>query len=198
MTAKSLPAQQNRFWPPSTTDYGTAAAEPLLRQGDIYYNTTSLLYRKCDSATYPATWSDVGTAAKGTFVGALNQDISLINVEVVIGGFIFDGSTKQTSVFHMFGRFSPATSGDARVRLYDTGPVGGAAITPVLRSTLSINFSAGSNILDRQQGLTKTASPGVNTNTIFNTARVYELRAILDAATLGDLVKIHWAGIEVS
>jgi hypothetical protein len=61
MTTKNVPAQQNHFWPPGTTDPGSAAAEPLLRQGDIYYNTGSLKLRKCDNPTYPATWSSVGS-----------------------------------------------------------------------------------------------------------------------------------------
>lgn len=198
MTAKGTLLQQNRVWPPSTTDYGVAAAEPLLQAGDLYYNTTTTLYRKCDSAAFPATWTDVGAPAKGAFTGASNQDITLISTEVVIGGLVFDGSVKQTPVFRFVGRFSPATSGDARVRLYDVGPVGGPAIAPVLRSTLSINFSAGTNILDRSQALAKTGTPGVGADQIFNTARIYELRGILDLATSGDAVKIHWVGIEVS
>lgn len=199
MTAKSVPGQQNKVWPPAATDPGVAALEPLLLVGDTYYNTSTFLIRKCDDpSVVPAVWSDVGASSKSSFTGGTNHDETLIDVEVVMGGFVFDGSTTLSPVFRFVGIFLPATSGNARVRLYDTGPVSGPAIAPELRSELEIAYTAGGAIVDRQKGQVKSAAPGIDADEIFNTERIYELRVILDGATPGDAVKIHWAGIEVS
>lgn len=199
MTAKSIPGQQNKIWPPAATNPGVAALEPLLLVGDVYYNTVSGLLKKCDDpSVVPAVWSDVGASSKSSFTGATNHDEALLDVEVVVGGFIFDGSTTGTPYVRVVALFSPATSGNVRVRFYDTGPSGGPAIAPELRSTQIINFAAGGSIVDRTKSVGKVPAPGINADEIFNTERIYEVRVILDGATSGDAVKIHWAGIEVS
>lgn len=59
MTAKNTPLQQNRQWAPAAADYGVASTEPLLQVGDFYYNTVSRAFRKCDTAGFPALWSDL-------------------------------------------------------------------------------------------------------------------------------------------
>jgi len=199
--AKNRPGQQNKVWPPATTDWGTAAAEPLLRAGDMYFNTSSGLYRQCSSATFPATWTNVSTPPPATnfqLAGSTNEVDSLIDIEQVIGGFVFNGASYSVITHRIVARFSPGTAGNARVRLYDMGPVAGPAIVPVLRSTLSIAFADAGVMVRREATLTVSGAPGVNANQIFNTARIYEIRTILDAAGPGDALLVHWAGIEVS
>jgi hypothetical protein len=199
MPAVSFPAQQNKVWPPSATDYGVAASEPLLKAGDVYFNTGTNTYRKCENPAFPATWTDIAIIPGTNFqlTGVSNQSENLIDIERVVGGFLFNGGLYGTITFRMLARFDPGTAGNARLRLYDMGPAG-VPIVPVLRSTLSIPFASAGDIVVVSSTLTPSVVPGVNINEIFNTSRMYELRVILDSAGVGDAVLVHWAGIEVS
>lgn len=199
MPAALYPAQQNKVWPPSSSDYGVLAAEPLLKAGDLYFNTGTNTYRKCEDPTYPAAWTDIAIIPGTNFqlTGAVNQAVSLVDIEQVIGGFLFNGGLYGTITFRMQGRFSPGTAGNLRLRLYDMGAVGSPA-TPALRSTLSIAYTSADDVVVVSTALTPEASPGTNLNEIHNTSRVYELRLVLDGADAGNAGFVHWAGIEVS
>lgn len=195
------PNQQNKIWPINSQEPGVLVAEPLLAFGDLMYNTFTGRYMQCDDPTFPATWSVVGPPPPATnfqLTGATNEPETVLDVERVIGGFVLDGSAYSVITYRIIARYDPSVAGALRVRLYDMGPIAGPAIVPVLRSTLSIAAPASGDVERVEVALTASGAPGVNTDTIFNTARIYELRVILDGSDPGDEGLIHWAGIEVS
>lgn len=59
----NVPNQQNKIWPPDTTDPGVSVEEPLLKTGDLYFNTTSGAYRICTSSSFPAAWAELVPAS---------------------------------------------------------------------------------------------------------------------------------------
>jgi len=128
----------------------------------------------------------------------LNKDITLASnelvdidaTEVVIGGAYLDGSTGGTFTWEILGTYNDnGGTGvqDLDVYLYDRGP-DGTPVAGVLRSIISIDTL---DTLDRvTQTLTASGTPGVDTDTIFNTGRLYEVRAKLDAGGGVDTAKI--------
>lgn len=159
-------------------------------------------------------WGDRSTGGSGptpppsdpnvtVITGALNEEIVTSGVEIVIGGFIFDptiyaaGSTIRfrnllTIVQTGFGLGFPNA-----VRLYDRGAPG----TPeagTLRATVFAGFTSNVPVV-AQLALTPTGAPGVDLGEIFNSERMYELRAFATLDTLpGDALIVRWSGLEVS
>lgn len=149
-------------------------------------------------------WTALGGGGGGgpnQLAGALNEDEAILTVERVVGGFTFDGSTIPTgmsAILRFVGVFNNgAASGNARVRLYDLGPVAGPPVAGVLRATASIGFAIGGGLRVADVALAAVAAPGVNIGEIFDTARAYEVRVYLDSVTVGDTMKVHFAGIAV-
>jgi len=121
---------------------------------------------------------------------ASNELVDIDATEVVIGGAYLDGSTGGTFTWEILGTYNDnGGTGvqDLDVYLYDRGP-DGTPVAGVLRSTLSIDTL---DTLDRvSQTLTASGTPGVDTDTIFNTGRLYEVRAKLDAGGGVDTAKV--------
>lgn len=124
------------------------------------------------------------TAAAGgqSITMATNELVQLDQTEVVIGGGYIDGSTGGTYTWEALATQidggGGVSIGTSTIRLYDMGPDG----TPgagTLRSQLEFPTD---DALDRVSlTLTASGSPGTDTDTIFNTARMYEVRAYLDS-----------------
>lgn len=132
-----------------------------------------------------------------TITGCNNEFDNTLTVERVVGGLVLDGSSLGTLAvkFRMLGVFvNGAASGNARLRLYDMGPVAGPPVAGVLRSDVSIGHAIGGGPRLVENTLTALAAP-VNPNEIFDTARIYELRLYLDSVTVGDTMTVYWGGI---
>ena len=132
----------------------------------------------------------VGGGGSGDKTLASNIVADLDATEVVVGGAYIDGSTGGTYSWEMLGTYNDnggTGNQDIELRLYDRGP-DGTPVAGVLRSVLEITSL---DTLDRvTQTLTASASPGVDTDTIYNTARMYEVRAYIDAAGAVDTARI--------
>lgn len=121
---------------------------------------------------------------------ASNALVDIDATEVVIGGAYIVGNDFSTFTWEILGTYNDnGGTGvqDLDVYLYDRGP-DGTPVAGVLRSTLSIDTL---DTLDRvSQTLTASGTPGVDTDTIFNTGRLYEVRAKLDAGGGVDTAKL--------
>jgi len=121
---------------------------------------------------------------------ASNAVVDVDATEVVIGGAYIVGNDFSTFTWEILGTYNDnGGTGvqDLDVYLYDRGP-DGTPVAGVLRSTLSIDTL---DTLDRvSQTLTASGTPGVDTDTIFNTGRLYEVRAKLDAGGSVDTAKL--------
>jgi hypothetical protein len=145
--------------------------------------------------------AEAGSSTTTYHVLGLNEITSISNIEVVVGGLYFDptkfGST-PTVIFRLAGELSSTdNTGSAQVVLYDMGP-GTGSFSPVKRSTLSIPFSSEGNRVKVDQTLTLSSSPGVDSNQIHNTARVYELRMKLVTVDSSSYMIVTWSGLEVT
>jgi hypothetical protein len=135
--------------------------------------------------------------------GATDEDEDQLDVERVIGGFMFNGENiTATNIAHLraigvYNANGGAVQGDLRVRLYDMG-VPGAPIAPsILRATVSIPNANEGDISKAQLALTTSAGPGVDSGEIHNSLRSYELRVIQDGMDAAATSKIHWAGMAI-
>lgn len=128
--------------------------------------------------------------------GAVNEEITTLGSEVTLGGFVFNGGRVGTlsPSLEALGTLTVATTGVAEVRLYDLGAPG-TPITPVLRSEVTFPNGTAGDVVRALQALTVATSPGVNADEVHDTARMYELRAIITGATGGDDLKILSAGL---
>lgn len=113
---------------------------------------------------------------------ATNELIGIDQTEIVIGGGYIDGSTGGTFSWEALAEQIDGGGGvlllTSEIRLYDMGPDGTPA-AGTLRSSLEFPTD---DALDRVTlTLTASGSPGTDTDTIFNTARMYEVRAYLDS-----------------
>jgi hypothetical protein len=140
--------------------------------------------------TQVALLSDITGGGGGNFTLANNVLVDSDKTEIVIGGAYIDGSTGGTYSWEILGTYNDnggAGNQDIEIRLYDRGP-DGTPVAGVLRSVLEVTSL---DTLDRVSlTLTASASPGVDTDTIYNTARMYEVRAYLDATGGVDTAKI--------
>lgn len=144
--------------------------------------------------TFPAFTDDVGEDHKLNIpvptVLATNELIDIDATEVVIGGAYLDGSSGGTYSWEILATYNDnggTGNQDIEIRLYDRGP-DGSPVAGTLRSVLEVTSL---DTLDRVSlTLTASGSPGVDTDTIFNTARMYEVRAYLDAGGGVDTAKI--------
>lgn len=153
-------------------------------------------YRELDTAFAAIEAGGGGSGvARAYLTGASGQLVTTLGSEVLLGGFVFDGSvTFASRVLRAYGTVVSAVA-NVDVRLYDMGPPGSPA-AGILRST--INLATLGVPLTGTQTLTPNGAPGVNVNQIFNTARMYELRAIVNAAAPGDTFRATWLGLELS
>lgn len=127
--------------------------------------------------------------------GATGSVVSTLGTEVMIGGFVFDGSMSYTSIrFLALGGLSSAGA-DADILLYDMGAPGSPA-APELRATLNLDSLSGPDT--DAMALTVDPSPGIDAGEIFDEERMYELRAIINSGSPGDLLIVNWVGLEVS
>lgn len=160
-------------------------------------NTTQGVVPASDNSTSKFLRADgawiapgVGGGGSGDKTLASNVVADLDATEIVVGGAYIDGSTGGTYSWEMLGTYNDnggTGNQDIELRLYDRGP-DGTPVAGVLRSVLEITSL---DTLDRvTQTLTASASPGVDTDTIYNTARMYEVRAYIDAAGAVDTARI--------
>lgn len=120
--------------------------------------------------------------------------------EVVVGGLFFDPTDFgiPTVTFRLTGSYSSTDAAStARMYLYDMGP-GTGAFTPIRRALVSIPYANVGNNVTVDQALTLVASPGVDSNQIHNTARVYEARMYLNTVDVGSAMTVQWTGLEVA
>ena len=123
-------------------------------------------------------------------------DDLLLATEVKLGGFAFDPNLFSGSTIYLqmaatltdAGGSAPACT----LRLYDMGAPN-TPIAPILRSEVAITTTG--SLRRERQVLTTSGAPGVNADEIFNTERLYEVRAEL-TGDVGDLVEIDWAGLQ--
>ena len=135
------------------------------------------------------------TLVKSYLAGVTNELVTTLGSEVLIGGFVFDGSLAFASrVLRAYGTVVSAVA-NVDVRLYDMGPPGTPA-AGILRST--VNLATLNVPLTGTKTLTVSGAPGVNADAIFNTARMYEVRAIVNASAPGDEFKASWVGLELA
>lgn len=132
--------------------------------------------------------------------GATQQEVTILGAETVIGSFgAFAPALYASPVIALEATllFAPATSGTAEVRLYDVG----TRTTPTagtLRGTITVTaFDAGVRKCV-SLALTVTPTPGVNTATISDAERIYELRAILLGAASGDALTVDNVSLSVT
>jgi len=141
---------------------------------------------------------NIGYKDNVVVTAASNEVETQLQVERVIGSILFDGGDLAHLIPHLrfIGIYNTNSgSGNARVRMYDMGAPGTPLLPPQLRSTVSIADSDDGNIIKAQQVLTLSGSPGVGLNQIHSSLRVYEFRLILDTATSGADMIVHWAGL---
>lgn len=148
-----------------------------------------------------ADWRPVGGGfpAQVDRTGALNEVITTLGSEVLLGGFTVNGATSPGSLspilFRLQGALNVAgAQGDAELRLYDIGAPG-ATGAGTLRSTLTIPFASAGSVEVVESTLTVTGAPGVDADEIFNAQRVYEVRGILLNAQAGDSFDVTWGGL---
>lgn len=159
----------------------TGNGRPL---GTAYVDTTANKhYSLVDATTDANVWDGGATGGGGQqIVLATNEIVQLDQTEIVIGGGYIDGSTGGTYSWEALAEQIDGGGGvlllTSEIRLYDMGPDGTPA-AGTLRSTLGFPTD---DALDRVSlTLTAGGSPGTDTDTIFNTARMYEVRAYLDS-----------------
>lgn len=128
--------------------------------------------------------------------GTVDRDLNAPNVEVVLGGFVYDGSRLPATGgwLRLIGRLSaPDPGAELELRLYDLGEPG-SPIVPVLRATATVDGDVSNSDVGLDDvALAVVASPGVGAAEIANTRRIYELRGIIVGTAAS--AKILWGGI---
>jgi hypothetical protein len=136
-----------------------------------------------------------------TDVISLSNSVTSVNqTEVLIGGLYFDPSDFSSPIIklRLIGEFNTTdTGGSGLLRLYDMGD--GVTVGPEdLRSTITIPFAQQGAVVTMDSLLTPTSSPGTNTNTIYNSARIYEVRLYIDTATTGSTLQALMSGLVIT
>lgn len=146
--------------------------------------------------------SPTGVASPQSIVGAVNATVLDSGSEVVIGALIFDGGAipaGQAASFWFLGvATDPAVTSVGSVKLYDLGPSAGPEAAPVLRATLTIDTSTADNgkVLRKSVQLVPAASPGAPPQ-VFDTARLYQLRADRTVSGGSETFSVFQAGIVI-
>jgi len=178
------------------------------RLGDPTTYTNSDLYKKAlqldTSAEYylssvsPTTWLPIAQTSPSVTannnVVAIDRTVTLLQTEEVTGGTVLDGSKLVSSAYFRIIGTLISSLGTGQVRLYDMGPAAGPAITPVLRSTVTIPTVDSGDLVQKIQILTPKASPSAP-NEIYNTARIYEARTYLNSTSFGDTLRLLQAAL---
>jgi len=128
--------------------------------------------------------------------GVVNAEVDGGDPEIVLGGFVLDGSEFPANALklRLLGVLTVVGAGTGALRLYDLGAVG-AGPSSALRATATIpNGSAGA-IIVVDTLLTPVGAPGVNIGEIITARHRYELRAELVGGAGGDTLKIHSGGV---
>lgn len=152
------------------------------------------------------THSGIGTTmgAMHRYITAGTNEETTSTSEVVVGGLTFDpaefGDTLGSLEIYFEGELNYIAAGAAgggSLLLYDMGAPGSTGVG-TLRSTLDRDHT-GSNLPDRVRvELIDSASPGVDTDTILNTVRVYEIRIKTNGAgAAGDVLQMIWGGLVI-
>ena len=132
---------------------------------------------------------------------ALGRTIVDSNVEVVVGGIYFDPtlfSTPTVALRFVADYTSTDSNSEARLRLYDMGP-GTGAFSPVRLATATITYANVGQRIRVDQALTLVASPGVDSNQIYNVARAYELRIYFQSLEDSEnALTLSWGGFSVT
>jgi hypothetical protein len=117
-----------------------------------------------------------------------------VPVEEVVGQGMFDGARVGINPPFFSAMLTPTLFGVGwgQLRLYDIGPKAGPPTPLVAIATLTANVSGGPQF--KEQVLSVGAVPGVNQ--IANSARMYEVRAIM-SGTVGDTLFIGGGCLEV-
>jgi len=125
--------------------------------------------------------------------GALNVEVDGADPEIVLGGFVLDGSLFPAASLklRLLGVLTVAGAGDGRLRLYDMGAVGAVPAAGVLRATADLLNADAGGLLVRTTPLTVVAAPGVDADQIIDANHRYELRAELTSGFAGDIFKVH-------
>lgn len=202
-----IPRQRPHHWGTYPTDAqlpnvsGSPNTTPNLQVGDIAFSQQQNSLVVCQSASIgSASWIAVGSGSGGGGVvpitGATNENVSVAS-EVQIGGFSFDGSAVTSGVtFETIGMLTlPSGTGWGEVRLYDMGPLLGPPTSGTLVSTHQFSAAGGPGAI--QTYLTVSAAPTFP-GQIYNSPRIYELRALLaGGATPGtDSITVVWSGFK--
>lgn len=136
------------------------------------------------------------TSGIAAHVGVVDRDLNAPNVEVVLGGFVYDGSRLPATGgwLRLLARLdTPDPGAVVELRLYDLGAPG-TPILPVRRATATIDGDThGSNAAIDDVPLSVVASPGVDADEIHNVRRLYELRGIIVGTAFA--AKLLWGGI---
>jgi hypothetical protein len=137
-----------------------------------------------------------GGSSLGTLTGATNEQETVLGLKRVIGGMQLDGSLLSgIPKFRWVGAYdAKGASGNARLQLYDMGPVGGGPAAGVLRAQVSLPFSALAHIQVVDQVLVPVAAPSV-LGEIYTSPRKYEVRLHLDSTVVGDSMTVNWGGV---
>ncbi len=188
--------------------YRQVFANAAARTGDSTTYTNNDLYKKAlqidTGAEYyltsasPVVWTAIAQAlpsiTANNNVMCLDRMVVLLTTEEVTGGTVLDGSKIISSAyFRLIGVLTSAT-GSGLLRLYDLGPESGPPVTPVLRSTLTIPNTDNGDVVVKTTALTPVAAPTLP-DEIYNTARVYELRAYVNSAVPGDSLRLLQAAL---
>lgn len=138
-----------------------------------------------------------GGGAPQYFGASRRQEIDdlLLATEVKLGAFTLDPTLFSGATFAFSFTATVTDGGGAAasltLRLYDMGAPG-TPIAPVLLSDITLSITG--SIRRVEQALTTSGSPGVNADEIYDTERIYEVRAEL-TGDVGDFAEIDWAGI---
>jgi len=162
--------------------------------GTTYADTTGDVgYILVDATVGVNVWwtGGAGGGGGGSTQLALNELVQLDATEVVIGGGYIDGSTGGTYSWEIQGIYNDnggTGNQDMEIRLYDRGP-DATPVAGVLRSVLEV---ISLDTLDTiSLTLTATGSPGTDTDTIHDSARMYEVRLYMDAGGALDSGFLH-------
>lgn len=138
-----------------------------------------------------------GAVEASYLAGATNEEVTTGgNVEVVVGGFVFDPTQSPTRFAYFRGFqtlvYTTGASPSSRIRLYDRGapgtPTAGTLVSELLNA-LMVNIP-----YTQVDGPLATDPTTPSLGTIVAEERMYEIRALFEG---GDSMLVRWAGLEI-